>query len=290
MKTIPFRKYHGFGNDYFVLMKDEINEVADLSEFTKTLCNRHTGAGSDGIALLEKISDGADYSCQIINPDGSEAGFSGNGTRCAAAFLYREKNWIRDKLSLRTSSGIKTFEYLRTDGINLWFEAEIGQPSFRTEDIPFTRNVRIDPRIEFSSEDLTYTEDGTRFPYLALNVGNPVCAIFVENFDPRWKAIGPIVENHPAFPKRTNVVFVKSVDESNIEIRIWERGAGETSSSGTCSIAAAVASTKLERTLHRVNVKAEGGTTQAYWREEDGEMLITGSAQFVYSGLWPVGQ
>jgi len=121
-------------------------------------------------------------------------------------------------------------------------------------------------------------------PIVELNVGNPVACLFVEAFDQfDWRTIGKEIESHTHFPDRTNVVFVKIVDAENIEIRIWERGAGETSSSGTCSIAAAVASVFAGKTSREIAVHAEGGTTTAVWRE-DGEMLITGRAELAFCG------
>ncbi len=233
MSKIPFQKFHGFGNDYIVVLNDDLSAVSDISAFTRSICHRTEGAGSDGIAVLEKLDGSdADYSCRIINPDGSEAGFSGNGTRCAVAFLYREGLWDAPKLRLQTKSGVKNYEFLRKDGREFWYLAELGKPIFQTDKIPFVRKADRVDSCQFKGDLLIALEPARRFPYVALNVGNPVCAIFVDEFDPEWRLIGAAVEKHPCFPEKTNVVFVKAVNESNIEIRIWERGAGETSSSG----------------------------------------------------------
>ena len=231
MNKIPFQKLHGFGNDYIVVRAEDIR--FDEFEFARAACHRTLGIGGDGIAILEETgSTDSDMSCRIINPDGSEAAFSGNGTRCAVASLYHLRNWDKDHLRLDTPSGVKQYEFLRNEGRTYWFEAEIGTPVFNTDEIPFNRANRTDPDIEFTSDELVYRPTGATFPYVVLNVGNPVCAIFVDEFDPVWRTVGAIVEDHPCFPQRTNVVFVKPVDESTIEVRIWERGAGETSSSG----------------------------------------------------------
>jgi diaminopimelate epimerase len=237
MDKINFCKFHGFGNDYIVVEKDELTQISDIGEFTKKICHRNTGVGGDGIALLEKL-DGteADYSCRIINPDGSEAGFSGNGTRCAVAYLYYKNLWTDEKLKLKTKSGIKNYEFLEREASKFWYLAELGKPHSITN-----YELRI-----------TNYEAST----ITLDVGNPVC-----------------------------VVFVKIQDQENVEIRIWERGAGETSSSGTCSIAAAVAAAFTGKTIRKVSVHAEGGTTEAVWREDD-EMLITGSADLAFCGEW----
>ncbi len=264
MNSIKFCKFHGFGNDYIVFEADDLRGIENLGEFAKRVCHRNTGIGGDGIAVLEKSS--ADFSCRIFNPDGSEAGFSGNGTRCAAAYLYHSRIWASETLKLETKSGIKTYELLENNGSSFRFLAKLGTPK------------------SITSFELTLT-DGA-MPIISLDVGNPVAVIFVKDFaELDWRKIGAEIEGHPRFPERTNVVFVKVLDESNIEIRIWERGAGETSSSGTCSIAAAVASVFSQKTGRDISVHAAGGTTEAVWRD-DGEMTITGRADLAFRGEW----
>ncbi len=294
MTKINFCKFHGFGNDYIVVEKEDLREVSDISEFTKKICHRHTGVGGDGIALLEKLeyASDADYSCRIINPDGSEAGFSGNGTRCAVAYLYYKNLWADDNLKLKTKSGIKNYEFLKRENNTFWYLAELGKPKF---DLPEStvfkaefENKAYTPQIVTTSLP---SDDDEFISFFYLDVGNPVACFFVdekiESFDEfEWRRIGDEVESFTeAFPERTNVVFIKILDRENIAIRIWERGAGETSSSGTCSIAAAVASAFLDKTGRKVSVHAEGGTTEAVWRE-DGEMLITGRADLAFCGEW----
>jgi len=281
MSTINFCKFHGFGNDYIVVEKDDLRQVSNVFEFTKRICHRNTGVGGDGIALLEKLDgEEADYSCRIINPDGSEAGFSGNGTRCAVAYLHYKEKWTAKHLKLKTRSGIKNYEFLKRDGNSFWYLAELGKPKFASNEIPFESGEILEQVADYR---LSITDQS--LPITAVNVGNPVCVLFVKDFDPNWRTIGAEIETHAQFPERTNVVFVKVIDKENIEIRIWERGAGETSSSGTCSIAAAVASGFTEKTARKVSVHAEGGTTEALWRD-DNEMLITGSADLAFCGEW----
>ncbi len=267
MKPIKFCKLHGFGNDYIVIESRELADVEDIGEFTRKISHRNCGVGSDGIAVLEKLFDSeADYSCRIINPDGSEAGFSGNGTRCAVAYLYYKNLYSGENLKLETKSGIKNYQFLRREENTFWFLAELGKPEL------------------ISNFKLNISNFYEEIDSITLNVGNPVCAIFVEDFDALdWRRIGAEIEIYEHFPERTNVVFIKVLNKENIEIRIWERGAGETSSSGTCSIAAAVASAFTGKTGRKVSVHAEGGTTEALWREDD-EMLITGRADFVFCG------
>ncbi|HQU84441.1 MAG TPA: diaminopimelate epimerase [Pyrinomonadaceae bacterium] len=266
MKPIKFSKFHGFGNDYIVIQHEEIQSIHDLGEFSKRICHRNLGVGGDGIAVLRKLDEEADYECRIINPDGSEAGFSGNGTRCAVAFLYYENLFTELNLKLKTNSGVKNYQFLKREDNTFWFLAELGNPS------------------EITNYELRITNYEKPFSVVTLDVGNPVCVYFVEDFGAiDWREIGKETESHPHFPNRTNVVFVKPIDKNNIEIRIWERGAGETSSSGTCSIAAAVASNFADKTGRNVSVHAEGGTTEAVWREDD-EMMITGRADLAFTG------
>lgn len=264
MESIKFSKFHGFGNDYIVIAHEEVGWLHDLGEFSKRICHRNLGVGGDGIAVLQKLETEADYECRIINPDGSEAGFSGNGTRCAVAFLYYENLFTELNLKLKTKSGVKNYQFLKREDNTFWFLAELGTPK------------------EIKNEKLKVKN--VEFSVVTLDVGNPVCVFFVKDFEMLdWREIGKETESHSYFPNRTNVVFVKPVDKNNIEIRIWERGAGETSSSGTCSIAAAVASNFAGKSSRNVSVHAEGGTTEAVWRE-DGEMMITGRADLVFKG------
>lgn len=282
MNPIEFCKFHGFGNDYIVFEAESLRDVSSVHDFAVKVCDRHRGIGGDGIAVLERLlQEPADYSCRIINPDGSEAGFSGNGTRCAVAYLYFKNLWQEKSLRLQTKSGIKTYELLERNEQTFWFLAGLGQPKFASHEIPFASDERL-PSI--TNHQLPITN--YQLPITALNVGNPVAVAFVEDFDLNWRQIGREVEVHEKFPEKANVVFVKTIDKENIEIRIWERAAGETSSSGTCSIAAAVASAFTGKTNRKVSVHAPGGITEALWREDDDEMLITGRADLAFCGKW----
>jgi len=282
MSAVPFCKFHGFGNDYIVIEKAALNDNISISDLARSICHRHTGAGSDGVAMLEKLDgEAADYHCEIVNPDGSIAGFSGNGTRCAVAYLYYKKIWSRPALRLETRSGIKNYTLIErmTDG-HYWFEAEIGRPKFASDEIPLLTDSRMETVID---RRIPVGDDWVNIS--AVNVGNPVACIFVRDFDIDWRRLGRELESHEAFPERANIVFVKVTDRDNIDIRIWERGAGETSSSGTCASAAAVLSAFTGKTDRTVSVHTEGGVTEVFWRDDD-EILLTGRADLVYCGEW----
>ncbi len=282
MTPIPFSKFHGFGNDYIVIESRFIPKSVTLDQLAREICHRHTGAGADGIAVVEKLDEAsADYNCEIVNPDGTIAGFSGNGTRCAVAYLHHKGLWPDPELRLKTLSGVKNYHLIKRDGGEFWFEAEIGTPRFASEEIPVLVPTRRDHVI---NEPIVV--DGKHYVFSAVNVGNPVACIFVEDFNFDWLSVGRAMETHDKFPERANIVFVTIIDRDNIDIRIWERGAGETSASGTCSSGAAVLSSFLLKTGRTVSVHSLGGITDILWRNDD-EMVITGRADLSYNGEWP---
>lgn len=281
-----FIKFHGFGNDYIViesrdLARAEITVTTQLGEFARRICNRHYGAGADGIAVIGSSED-ADFHVRIFNPDGSEASLSGNGTRCAAAYLYYKKFWTAEELRLSTRAGIKLY-ILReqTETGRFVFDSELGQPKFDSASIPMLTG---EPREQVIDYELSVA--GESFSVTALQMGNPNCCIFVDDFGTLdWRKIGRRIETHEQFPDRTNVVFVRVEDRNTIELRIWERGVGETEASGTCSCAAAVAAMIKDKTERLVNVLMPGGSAKIQWRP-DNEVVITGTAEVVYGGNW----
>lgn len=319
-----FIKFHGFGNDYIVIESSELADLPDaagLGEFARRICNRHYGAGADGIAVVGPSEvEGADFHVRIFNPDGSEASLSGNGTRCAAACLYYKKLWTAEELRLSTRAGVKLYtlrEQIGPDGNEgetstpaalseppasaggraeeasgtpavsakrYVFDSELGQPQFDPASIPMTTKEPMARVIDYP-----LNVAGELFPVTALQMGNPNCCIFVKDFDALdWRTIGKAIETHEQFPQRTNVVFVRVVDRDTIELRIWERGVGETEASGTCSCAAAVAAMIKDQTERLVTVLMPGGTARIHWRNDD-EVVITGSAEVIYVGEWLAG-
>jgi diaminopimelate epimerase len=142
MSFINFCKFHGFGNDYIVFEAKDLDEISSIEDFARKVCHRNYGIGGDGIAVLEKLeNETADHLCRILNPDGSEAGFSGNGTRCAVAYLYYKNLWTSENLKLKTLSGIKNYQFLEREENTFWFRAELGKPKF---DLPNRRVSNTD--------------------------------------------------------------------------------------------------------------------------------------------------
>lgn len=323
-----FAKLHGYGNDYIVIDERELTgAVTNRGEFVKAICARHRGAGADGAAIIG-ASRNADFSLSIINPDGGEAAMSGNGSRCAAAYLAHEKVFVKDELTFETPAGIKRFaRHINTGGEarGLYeFTAEIGKPIFESSEIPMLVDEPLDvvrdyelmldllddellkhehraPETKNQSHALSNNQSGvtnrTRaIRITALQMCNPNVCVFVNDFDGfefdnrilSWQQIGNLVETHNQFPARTNVEFVRVKDNHNIEARVWERGVGVTQSSGTGASAAAVAAMINGKCSRRASVEMPGGTVKVEWRARDDEVLLTGTAQFIYRGQWGV--
>ena len=296
-----FVKFHGYGNDYLVFEAAELKGVGlspafdrigagePFFEFVKRVCDRHFGAGSDGIAVVAPLGEGeeGDFRLRIFNPDGGEAAMSGNGSRCAAAYLHYAGLWSLEELRFSTRAGVKRYRLRERMGEGAFrFEAEIGRPRFDSASVPILTDgpleeVRAYPLALPSGEIVRVT---------ALQMCNPNCCAFVDDLEGvDWRRLGRTIESHAAFPERTNVEFIKVLDRGNIEARVWERGAGETLSSGTGASAAAVASMVGGHTDRHVKVSMPGGLLEVLWRE-DGEVLLTGEAEVVYRGEWLGGR
>jgi diaminopimelate epimerase len=295
-----FTKFHGYGNDYLVFEAAQLEGVGwrggferfELSEafpeFVRNICDRHFGAGGDGVAVVELVVDGeADFRLRIFNPDGGEAAMSGNGSRCAAAYLHYEGLWSEEVLRFTTRAGVKRYQLRGRPGAGVFrFEAEIGRPRFDPASIPM---LTKGPLSEVRDYALAL-KGGETVEVTALQMCNPNCCSFVEDLERvDWRRLGREIESHAAFPERTNVEFIRVIDRGRIEARVWERGAGETLSSGTGACAAAVASMVGGRTDRHVRVEMPGGLLEVLWRE-DGEVLLTGTAEVVYRGVWLKGR
>jgi diaminopimelate epimerase len=307
---MKFIKFHGYGNDYLVFEAGELRGVGSLAEFARRACERHFGAGADGVAIVERatagevdeaadnIADGeagettggamsraGDFHVRIFNPDGSEAAMSGNGTRCAASALFYDGVWSREELRLSTRSGVKVYRLLAEDRARgrYRFAAEIGKPRFESASVP----IKTDEPLERVFDYALDIAPGETVRVAALEMCNPNCCLFVEDFaGVDWRRLGRLIESHARLPARTNVEFIRVLSPERIEVRIWERGVGETLSSGTGASAAAVAACATGRTGRSVAVETPGGLLEVEWRERDGEVVLTGEAEVVYRGDW----
>ncbi len=268
--ALRFWKYHGLGNDYLVI--DPNVHAVDLKpEKIRLICDRNFGVGSDGI--LYGPLDGDELRVRIFNPDGSEAEKSGNGLRIFARYLF-EKGYVQDRnFAINTLGGVVQ-AHIIDESANL-IQIEMGTVTFTSTEIPVGGNDRqvVDEPLEIGGEQYKVT---------CLSIGNPHCVIPTEEVhEQKAREIGPLVENHPMFPNRINMQLLKVLDRTNIEIRIWERGAGYTLASGSSACAAAAAAHKLGLVETKVNVKMPGGTLLVEIGE-DWTIQMTGPVETVF--------
>lgn len=279
-----FYKFQALGNDFLIVRESDLRAVTDDFEgFARRICDRHFGAGADGLeVLLEGTAvAGADFGMRLFNADGGETPISGNGTRCLAAYLYLVEGWNQPAVHIATGAGIKALKPVDRRSDRLIFETEMGIPRLKSEEIPVALAAPLDRVIR---QTLDLGDRSVKFT--SVSMGNPHCSIFVEDFDRLdWRALGARIETHPAFPERTNVEFVRPIDRSRIEVRFWERGCGETLASGTGSCGAALASMLNELTEREVTVNTVAGELVVKWRE-DGTVVQIGEAGGVYRGEW----
>jgi diaminopimelate epimerase len=268
-----FFKYHALGNDYIVINPGDIQNKLTSSQIQR-ICHRNYGVGSDGILLGPLETSDADFALRIFNPDGSEAEKSGNGLRIFSRYLW-DKGLVREKLfSIHTAGGIVKSQ-IHEDGSSV--TVEMGKVNFHSEQIP----VNGKPR-EVINE--TITIDGQEFIFCAATIGNPHCVLLCDEISAeearKW---GPGIENHSLFPKKTNVQFMKILDRANIQIEIWERGAGYTLASGSSSSAAAAVAHRLGHCDSDIVVHMPGG--KIYITISDGyDILMAGSVTKVAEG------
>lgn len=260
MLKIPFYKLHGAGNDFLLTWMEDA-PLEHLPEIAVAICNRCAGVGADGWMLVDR-TPGPDFdaSIRLFNSDGSEPELSGNGTRCAAALLARE-NPSKTEFRIRTGAGIKELRLLsQTDG-RYGFEMNMGTPRVL---------------------DLHATVQGR--DAVIVDVGNPQCAMPVSDFHFDWRTLGKAVENDPRFPNRTNVSFIRYVDPNTIDVLFWERGAGETNSSGTGSTGAVAAALARGAVTAPVSVQTPAGTLVI--RTEGNVLFLTGPAEMIAEGTY----
>jgi diaminopimelate epimerase len=254
--VIPFVKANACGNDFLII--DGRHRPPDLAALSRRICDRHQGVGADGVEWLFPSPD-ADVQARLFNADGSEAEISGNGTRCVAAHLCSERR--RGRVVIRTGAGLKTCTFISGDDMLYEFEIAMGEPQVGDEfSVQLTRReVRGIP----------------------VSMGNPHYVIFVGEFDPDWQTEAAEIGRHCNFKHGINIELVNVIDKANIDIRFFERGVGETQSSGTGSCAAAVAAIVAKKAQSPLRVHAPGGVQTVRW---DQQVFLRGTAQLVCRG------
>jgi len=272
-----FVKSHGLGNDYIVFDSDKI-DFKLTQDLIKKICDVHYGIGSDGI-LVKYNSDAADFKLRIFNPDGSEAEKSGNGLRIFCKFLYDYGYTDKEEFTVETKGGIvkAKMEEKNKFGKAKIITVDMGKAIFDSKQIP----VNTDKE-EFISEKIAVGDK--EFEVNCVSVGNPHCVIIKENLDEEEiKKYGPMIENHPLFPNRINVQFVKPTSRNEIQILIWERGAGFTYASGSSSCGVASVLVKKGLVDREIKIKMIGGELKISI-DEDWNIKMTGEVQEICSG------
>jgi len=277
---MKFTKIHSLGNDFLIVDEAESKKLKEPSAVARRVCERHTGVGADGLLIISiKDKEKGLVNFRIFNADGTEPEVSGNGLRCAAAYLYFQKKIDSPKINFRTTVGNRTCEFIERKDNQFTFRISMGVPQFSSKSIPFDDGTEHERVIDYP-----LSINRKIYPITLVSIGNPHCDIFFERFPARieWHQIGYEIEFHPFFPKRINIEFIRILNRKEIEVLFWERGVGETLSSGSGSCAAAVSSILKGLTDRKVNVKTTMGNLMVEW--EDKEVYQTGPSLVVFNG------
>lgn len=278
-----FNKVHSLGNDFLIVEEAETIGLAEIGRFASRICDRHTGVGADGLLLISVKNKKKGYvKFRIFNADGTEAEISGNGLRCAAACLYHQKKIDSPHIVFFTTAGKRECKLIERKKSLFLIRIEMGIPRLSSKDIPFD-----DGSLHEKIIDYPLSINQKIYPITALSLGNPHCAIFVDRFPARieWHQIGREIESHPFFPKRTNTEFIRVFSRDEIDVLFWERGVGETLSSGSGACAAAVASILKDLTDKKVRVGTSMGQLTVEWEKK--KVYQTGPAEIVFKGDLP---
>ena len=278
-RTIEVHKYHGYGNDFLIVWDGQV-QPDEYSEFSRSICRRHWGVGADGCVFLAPLQSNR-YLYRLYNQDGSQAGFSGNGGRCACAFLHHHKLADPKEIILDTRAGDKRFRLLQGEAPVWTYRCWLGEPDFAPDSIPF-RPPSEESVARQRILDYPLRVGGRTVRVTALWMGNPQCQLLVEDLpsEDEFRLLGAMLERHPAFPDRTNVGFVQVEGRQRLRLRIWERGVGPTQSSGTGSAASAVAAIINGKADSPVDVHTESGLQQVEW-SPGAPVVLTGQCRYV---------
>ncbi len=281
---MKFTKMHGAGNDYIYVDCFEEPVPSDLAALAQKISHRHFGVGGDGLILI-RPSDIADARMQMLNADGSESEMCGNGIRCVAKYVYDHGIANKEALRIETGAGVLDLQLaIGSDGRTEQVTVDMGQPVLEAAEVP-TRLLKkghvVDHPVEFGDTTLSVT---------CVSMGNPHCIVFVDAAtDDLVLGLGPIIENDPRFPNRTNVEFVQVVSPTEVKQRTWERGSGETWACGTGASAVCVAGVLTGRTHRRILNHLLGGDLILDWNETSQHVMMTGGATEVFQGEWNQG-
>lgn len=273
---MKFTKMQGLGNDY-VYVNCFKETIENPPEMAKKVSNRNFGIGSDGLIMINP-SDVADFEMEMYNADGSRSEMCGNGIRCVGKYVYDYGLTQKEHISVETLAGIKYLDLTVEDGKVKLVKVDMGSPELVPENIPIVAdgNRVIDEPINVN---------GTEYRMTGVSMGNPHAVVYVEDVKGLdIETIGPAFENHERFPNRVNTEFVKVLDRNTVEMRVWERGSGETMACGTGACAVAVACILNGFTEDKVTVKLLGGDLQIEWDKEADKIYMTGPAEVSFDG------
>ncbi|WP_034551868.1 diaminopimelate epimerase [Carnobacterium funditum] len=273
---MDFTKMHGIGNDY-VYVNDLDEKITNPAAVSLVVSDRHFGIGSDGLILI-RPSNKADFMMRMYNADGSEGAMCGNGIRCFSKFVYDKELTDKLMLTVETKSGIKTIELEKEGDEITRARVDMEMPILKTKDIPMRWSEE-----ECINQPLQV--NGQTYQVTAVSMGNPHVVTFVEDTKGiEIEKIGPYFEHHEVFPEQVNTEFIRIIDNKTIEMRVWERGSGETLACGTGACAAVVAAHLNGYTSRKVTVKLLGGDLLVEWDEGTNLVYLSGSATTVYEG------
>lgn len=273
-----FSKWHGLGNDFVIVNGLEV-KIDNLNAMAVEICDRHFGVGADGLVIILPSAI-ADFQMKIFNSDGSEAEMCGNVTRCIARYVFEYGLTKKKKITLETKAGIIKPELIFTNDKLSTIRVDMGEPHLTRDEIPMLGN-----RDEQVISEILLV-GGIEYLITCASMGNPHCIIFVDDvakFD--LSLIGPIIETHPAFPKKTNVEFVQVINKQRIRMRVWERGAGITMACGTGACATLVAAVLNNKTERKAIVEVDGGELSIEWGS-DNHVYMSGPAIEVFRGQY----
>lgn len=277
---MKFTKMQGLGNDYVYVncFKEKIENPLELAV---RISDRHFGVGSDGLIMINP-SDKADFEMEMYNADGSRGEMCGNGIRCVAKYVYDYGLTDKTSISVETLGGIKYLDLTVEDGKVSLVKVDMGRPELEPSRIPVVAEGD-------RAVDEPITVDGKEYRMTCVSMGNPHAVVYVD-CDVKelpLEEIGPGFEHHERFPKRVNTEFVRVLDRKTVEMRVWERGSGETLACGTGACAVAVSSALNGLTEDEVTVKLLGGDLRIQWDRERDTVYMTGPAAVVFDGEWP---
>ena len=278
---MKFTKMQGIGNDY-VYVNCLQETIENPSELAKKISDRHYGVGSDGLIMINP-SDKADFEMEMYNADGSRGEMCGNGIRCVAKYVYDYGLTDKTHISVETLGGIKYLDLTVKDGKVALVRVDMGEPELDPEKIPIIMKGYSDETDRVLNAQIKV--DGKEYHMTGVSMGNPHDVVYIDDVQGLdIEKIGPKFENHERFPQRINTEFARVIDRKTVEMRVWERGSGETLACGTGACAVAVASILNGYTEREVEIRLLGGNLQIEWNEEDNHVYMTGPATVVFDG------